>query len=620
MRFLARNKQNRRQLSFGVLACLTWVGLLLAQASIAADLGHGIEATFSGVATFGTAIRTEDPSPGVLGGASAARVPGTPTGQLTPTSSAGASDLNFSSGQAVSTVLKAMAGLDVHQHNTGLFMRAQAWHDLTLKNSDAAYGNFPNGFAQNVPLSDAGFAPEAQFANIQTMDVYGYTRLDVGASSALELKLGRQYVNWGNARFFSGGINVINPSNFAAAARPGAMAEEFRLPVGMLYAKLQTSEASTLDGFAQYESRTHVLPGCGTFYAQANYAATGCGYVNASNKSDTVGFSSGLYIHRTDDVALASSGQFGLSWRLAPADSNASMRLYAMQYHSRAPSIRVNNATFPSGLVPNSSNPLATAQRLTGPGGASYSLMYPESIKLVGASFETKLAPTTQVYGELAYRPNQPVSLNATDMITGFLLRAPNSVLNLDRGVNAIPLGGTFDGYDRFRVTTASVGGVQVFPKIMGAERVVATAELGLSHVAGLPSLGTLRYGRSDDFGGAAYTGGDACVDFSIAQKACAQDGFVTPMAWGYRMQLAASYSEGAWSAMWTPMLYLAHDVSGYSYDGTFLEGRKVVRPGVRAQWRDGYFAEMHYYRTWGGAYNTQIDRDTLTLFAGLRY
>jgi hypothetical protein len=71
---------------------------------------------------------------------------------------------------------------------------------------------------------------------------------------------------------------------------------------------------------------------------------------------------------------------------------------------------------------------------------------------------------------------------------------------------------------------------------------------------------------------------------------------------------------------MWTPMLYLAHDVSGYSYDGTFLEGRKVVRPGVRAQWRDGYFAEMHYYRTWGGAYNTQIDRDTLTLFAGLRF
>ena len=615
LRDLKRDTPTR--LSAGAWVRLTGVALWLAQSACAADLGHGLQATFSGVATFGTAIRTEDPSPGVLGGASAARVPGTPAGQLSPSSSAGASDLNFSSGQPVSTVLKAMAGLDVHQGNTGLFMRAHAWQDLTLKKSDAAYGNFPNGFKQNVPLSDAGMAPEAQFANLQTMDVFGYTRVDVGGSSELALKLGRQFVNWGNARFFAGGINVINPSNSAAAFRPGALAEESRLPVGMLYGSLQTSEAASLDGFVQYESRTQVLPGCGTFYAQANFAATGCGYVNASGMNDSFGLASGRYIHRVDDVARASSGQFGLSWQLAPTNLDARMRLYAMRYHSRAPSIRVNNATFTNGLDATTA---AMIQRLTGPAGSSYALVYPEAIQLLGASFDTKLAPATQVYGELAYRPNQPVNLNATDMITGFLLRAPNSVLNLTKGVNAIPLGGFFDGYDRFKVTTATLGGVQVFPKILGAERVVTTAELGLSHVAGLPSLGTLRYGRSDDFGGAAYTGGAACVDPSIAQKACALDGFVTSMAWGYRLQVAASYSEGAGGAAWTPMLYLAHDVSGYSHDGNFVEGRRVVRPGLRAQWREGYFAEMHYHRSWGGAYNNQVDRDNLTLFAGMRF
>ena len=614
---LARSMHAPPLFSRKVLAHLAWVGLVLADNALAADWGHGIEASFSGVATFGTAVRTEDPSPGVLGGASAARVPGTPAGQLSPSSSAGASDLNFSAGQPVSTVLKALVGLDLQQNHTGLFMRAMAWHDVTLKTSDAAYGNFPNGFSQNVPLSDAGMAPEAQFANVQSMDVYGYTRLDVGATSDLALKLGRQYVNWGNARFISGGLNVINPINYAAAARPGALVEESRLPVGMLHGHVQTSEAATLDGFVQYESRTHVLPGCGTFFAQANYAATGCGYVNASGLSDSVGLSSGRYIHRTDDVGLPSAGQFGVSWKLAPVDSTTSMRLYAMRYHSRAPSIRVNNATFATGLDASTA---AMLQRLTGPGGSSYAMLYPEAIKLLGASFESKLGPASQLYGELAYRPNQPVNLNATDMITGFLLRAPNSVLNLAKGVNATPLGASFDGYDRFKVTTATLGGVQVFPKTMGAERVVATAELGLSHVAGLPSLGTLRYGRSDDFGGAAYTGGAACVDVSIAQKACAQDGFVTAMSWGYRLQLSATYSEAAWGAAWTPMLYLAHDVSGYSHDGTFLEGRRVVRPGVRAQWRDGYFAEMHYHRTWGGAYNNQIDRDHLVLFAGMRF
>ena len=582
------------------------------------ELGAGVQVSVQGVATFGTSLRTEDPSAEVLGGKSSARVPGAPTGQLAPGSSAGGSDLNFSAGRPLSTVLKAMVGVDLRQQHTGLFVRGNAWHDLTLKNSDRAYGNFPNGFAQNVPLSDAGFAPEAQFANLQWMDVYGYTRLDVGAVSALDVKFGRQYLHWGHSRFFAGGINSINPYNYAAAARPGATGEEARLPVGMLYGKLQSSDASTLDGFVQYESRTHVLPGCGTFYAFANYAATGCGFVNAlPNQTDPSALAQGTYIHRAEDVLAASSGQFGASWQWTPSDTAASVRLYAMRYHSRAPSIRVTNATFASGL---DTTQAALLQRLTGPQGARYALMYPEAIQMVGLSFESKSGPARQLYGELAYRPNQPLNLNAADMISAFLTRAPNSALNLAKGVNAIGLGGAFEGYDRFKVTTANLGMIQQIPKLVGAERVMLTAELGLSHVAGLPGVGTLRYGRSDDYGVAAYTGGAACVDASVAQKTCAQDGFVTSMAWGYRLQLVASYSEGLWGAAWMPLLYLAHDVSGYSYDGTFLEGRRVLRPGVRLHWRDGYFAEMHYHRIWGGAYNPQIDRDTLTLFVGMRF
>lgn len=111
---LARSMHAPPLLSRKALVHQAWLVLVLANNALAADWDHGIEASLSGVATFGTAVRTEDPSPGVLGGASAARVPGTPAGQLAPSSSAGSSDLNFSAGQPVSTVLKAMAGLDLH--------------------------------------------------------------------------------------------------------------------------------------------------------------------------------------------------------------------------------------------------------------------------------------------------------------------------------------------------------------------------------------------------------------------------------------------------------------------------------------------------------------------------
>ena len=584
----------------------------------AMDGGSGIQAKFEGLVTLGTAIRSDDPSASILGGVSAARVPGAPAGQLAAGSSAGGNDLNFPSGQAVSTVLKAMGSMDLRQQDTGLFVRAKGWQDMALKNSDHAYGNWPNGFTPNARLSDAGFAPEAQFANLQWMDVYGYTQVEVGASSSLALSLGRQYVNWGQAKFLAGGVNVINPFNFAAGVRPGAAQEEMRLPVGMLYGQLQTSEVSTWDGFVQYESRANVLPGCGTFYAIANFAPTGCSFVNAlPGVSDPAALASGLYAHRADDVAFASSGQFGVSWKFQPRDAAGPVRLYAMQYHSRAPSIRLTNATFAAGL---DTTQAALMQRLSGPGATSYALLYPQAIQLLGASFESQLGPTRQLYGEVAYRPNQPLNLNAADVMAAFLSRAPNSALNLAKGVNAIGLGGTFDGYDRFKVTTASVGALQVLPKVLAADSLRVTAELGMSHVASLPSAGSLRYGRSDDFGVAAYTGGPVCTDASVAQKTCAQDGFVTSLSWGYRMQLSASYSESAWGAAWTPMLYAAHDVSGYSYDGTFVEGRRVIRPGVRAQWRDGYFGEMHYHHTWGGRYNTQIDRSTLSVIAGVRF
>ena len=586
------------------------------------DWGSGVEAKFEGLVTLGTAIRTEDPSASILGGVSAARVPGTPAGQLAAGSSAGGNDLNFSSGQAVSTVLKAMGSMDLRQQDTGLFLRAKGWQDMALKNNDHAYGNWPNGFTPNARLSDAGFAPEAQFANLQWMDVYGYTQLEVGATSALALSLGRQYVNWGQSKFLAGGVNAINPFNYAAGVRPGAAPEEMRLPVGMLHGQLQTSETSTWDGFVQYESRANVLPGCGTFYSTANFASTGCSFVNAlPGVSDPAALASGRYAHRADDVAVASAGQFGASWKFEPRDVSGSVRLYAMQYHSRAPSIRLNGATFASGL---DTTQAALIQRLAGPGATSYALLYPQAIQLLGASFESKLGPTRQVYGEVAYRPNQPLNLNAADLMAAFLSRAPNSALNLAKGVingvNAIGLGASFDGYDRFKVTTASVGAVQVLPKVLAAERLLVTAELGLSHVASLPSADSLRYGRSDDFGVAAYTGGPVCTDTSVAQKACAQDGFVTSLSWGYRMQLSAAYSESAWGAAWTPMLYVAHDVSGYSFDGTFVEGRRVMRPGVRALWRDGYFGEMHYHHTWGGRYNTQIDRSTLSVMGGVRF
>lgn len=600
------------------LSRLAWAATLalVALPACAVDfkLGDDVQVRLAGTVTLGTMVRTEDPDPAVVGSLSAARVGA--TGELG--ANAGSSDLNFRKNRPVSTVAKGLVDLDVRRGNLGLFVRAKAWYDETLSRGNRAYGNIPNGFTQDEPLSDSGFDPHARFGNALVEDANVFGSFKLGADSELDVRAGRQVLAWGVAQMTGGGLNIVNPVDIPASQRPGALPEEGRLPVGMVVGKLALGPAWSVEAWAQYEFRHNVLPGCGTFYSSANYAPTGCNYVSvlgAAGVNDPVGLATGRYPKRAADVDAGDSGQYGLTagWRL-PA-IGADVRAYAANYHSRAPAIRVTNANVAGGYGVLGASPT----RLTDPNGLKYAMLYAEDIHLFGLSATTALSPSARLYAELGYRPNQPLALNASDLIAAFLTRAPTTALQLAKGTNAIAPGGTFDGYDRFKVSTLTVGTGKVWSDLGGAARITVGAELGWSHVGGLPDPGVLRYGRSDDYGTAAVTGGAACTDATVAKKSCALDGFVTGNAWGYRLRVAASYA-GVFGATLTPSLTFAHDVKGYSYDGTFLEGRQVLRPALRAEWGQQFFADLAYTRFSGGNYFNQIDRDNVALSGGMRF
>ena len=165
-------------------------------------------------------------------------------------------------------------------------------------------------------------------------------------------------------------------------------------------------------------------------------------------------------------------------------------------------------------------------------------------------------------------------------------------------------------------MTTASLGANQV----LSSAGAILSGEIGWSHIAGLPGPGILRYGRSEDYGVAAVDGGAACIDTTAARKSCAQEGFITSNAWGYRLRLAANYPETFFGGRLTLSLAFAQDVNGYSYNGSFLKGRRVLRPGLRADWNRRYFSEIIYTRVAGGDYNNQVDRDNLVLAVGANF
>lgn len=621
-----------------LLVCL--MGLSPAVYATDFDLGGDLKASITGSATFGTLIRADDANPENYALLPSTTVPGATTGRLI--GQTGGSDLNFGKGQAVSTVLKVTADLDIHGQDKkmGAFVRVSGWRDLVLGSANAAYGNFSNQYQSNTALSDGGFVPEARFNNLLFRDAYLYGQWDLDGGKTLDARLGRQVLNWGTSQFLAGGVNAaINPTDFVAMLRPGAAPQDAKLPLGMLSASLKLGKEWKLDGFVPYESRSNVLPGCGTYFDFASFVPPGCNMA-AAIAAPIAGtplssipaltekslLTNGLFIHRGQDASASDAGQGGVAVQYAAAELKTDLRGYAMNMHSTMPTYRVtleNNggATFPAGLA-------GGLARLSSPNGLRYGLAYAENIQVFGASFDTKPSPATRVFGELSYRPNQAINMNASDALTAFLLRMPTSLLQLNKNILAVPAGGTFDTFDRFGVSAGSLGINQFLPGALGADRWIVAAELGFSNVNGLPDQNTMRYGRALAYGAAAYSNNGvmtACSESApglngVAGKTCTTDGYTTSSAWGYRVRIAAMYGQLIDGVMLTPSLYLANDVSGYSYDGTFSQGRHIARPALRADWGKQFFAEVAYTAMGGGAYDLLSDRSNFTLVAGINF
>jgi hypothetical protein len=303
-------------------------------------------------------------------------------------------------------------------------------------------------------------------------------------------------------------------------------------------------------------------------------------------------------------VKANSSGQYGLALGRQWASWGTDVQFFAMNTHSTQPSLRMQvQATVP------------------GVRSVQYAMVYPENVALWGVGWTQKWSATTRMWGEVAYRPQQPIALNAYDVLSGFVTRSPTSVMALNKGIRAIPVAGSFDAYDRMGVLTGSWGMAMRLPKSLGADRVEWLGEVGMSQVHGLPDTSVLRYGRPLAYNGAAYAGGPACVD-AVAGKTCTSDGYTTPRAWGVKMQVSATYVQALLGLTWTSSLWLSKDVKGYAHDGAYSEGRLWVRPSLRVEQGlgQGHFAEVQYNRLSGGRYNLLSDRDFISLVVGTRF
>lgn len=541
-------------------------------------------------------------------------------------------NLNFNKNDSFSKIFKGVHDLSLSYDNVGAFVRGKYWYDFELKDESQRWGNGPSGYATNKPLNDDGFNDYAKFSGAEILDAFVYGNFDLGEMPGT-VRLGRQVVSWGESTFIQGGINAINPIDVAAFRRPGAEIKEGLLPVNMLFGSLGVTDNLSAEAFYQLEWEETAIDGCGTYFSTVDYIAQGCDKLTLGSAavlsgfpqfaSDSAANAAGFFVERGADIEAKDEGQFGLAFRYFAEELNSTeFGFYYMNYHSRLPvasgvttgSDQMTNTGntqpfIPDNLLFHGDDPLLQQNPV-------YFSEYLEDIELLGLSFATT-AGEVALSGEVSHQKDMPLQINGADLVGSILTAGTQTLPNGDQnpmnsevfsayfGGGNTPSGTIISGYDRFDVTQAQMTAIKFVDRVMGASRVTLIGELAMNHIHSFSNAdqGGIRYGRASEFGQAGT------------------DGFTTQDSFGYRARAIFSYPDAVAGINLKPSIALAHDVEGYSPVSTgFVEGRKAISLGLKAEYRNTYNASLSYTFYDGGDFDIIKDRDFLSASFGVSF
>lgn len=577
--------------------------LFPAIAAEAAEFNYaGGKFTVNGAITFGVAVRTDKRDPALLYSPNATAV-GT-AGSATGGRNQDDANLNYDRGDLVGEVLKGWLRGTYTRQNYGATVSAKGWYDFALTDNSVPWGNSPNGYKANQPLSDEGAAQRSKFAGFVLNDANVFGRNKV-ADTPVSWALGWQRIDWGKQFYVFGGLRDLMPMDFPAELRPGVQRdEETRISIPALFMRAEMTKSLALEGFWQLAFVPNVPNECGTFYSQLDFVSPGCNVITLGKQSDRSAIQNGYIIKRASTVEPSDLGQFGVSLKYKADPLNTDFGLYATRFHSRASyysaikSARVGGQLF----VPGDADGL----------NPKYFTEYPENIWMFALTSDTKFKDGS-VFSEVSYRPNQPFQYNAIDILNGVV--SPTAATPLRSRINSVAPGDVFHAYERHQSLQVQLGSNKKIPEILGASALHVGAQAVYRQVLDLPDVNTMRFRRSDVFGQGPVNG--VC---SGSGDQCSSDGYVSPSAFGYRLQASLHYPNVIQGVDLIPSVFYGHDVSGWTEDGAINEGRQFAIVSLKTVINKMFTAELAWLPTWGGTYNNMRDRSAAQATIGVQF
>ena len=319
----------------------------------------------------------------------------------------GARNLFADAGDVYATPVSLLTDFGMSKGDFGFFTRFAYVYDYTIMGKDCTNCERPNvwpfpaggsGAPDDSVFHEGNPAPElvdgiADGAQnlagnrFNILDLFVYGTWDI-ADHPLNVRVGKQVINWGESNIQSGGISqMMNPKDLSKATTPGTDVKETLIPQESVYVNFGFTDNVSLEAYYTWNWRESTFVGVGTYFSGFDFIGSG--------------YNPDLFVRGVEkwgnNEEPDDNGQFGINMHFIIESWNyADLGLYYVRSHGFIPHTKLAEDYTPR---PDPARPGEMTI-------AGYEWVYPQDQSTYAISLNGEGPFDTSFATELNFKPN----------------------------------------------------------------------------------------------------------------------------------------------------------------------------------------------------------------------